>query len=116
MKKKLTKNVSKKDIVSEIEERFKRHTGVLMEQMQKEVETVAEGHNAIMRKLNEHDEKFEQIGQTLNVHDTKFAEHNQRLNRIEMVVTDTNKQVKEIKGKIADHETRITKVEEKVNA
>ena len=79
-----------------------RETRVLLEDIRKQVQTVAEGHGFIIKKLEEHDEKFEQI--------------DQRFDRIESVLTDTNGIVKSIEKKLDDHETRIKKVEEKVFA
>ena len=43
----------KKDAASELKGEFKRHTTVLMEHMTKEVKTIAEGHGARMKKLEE---------------------------------------------------------------
>jgi len=75
----------------------KNETRVLLEDIRHQVKTVAEGHGAIIRKLDENT-------QILN-------DHGQRLDRIEMVLTDTNDRVKTIEK---DHGTRITKLEEKV--
>lgn len=77
-----------------------RETRVLLEDIRKQVQTVAEGHGAIMRKLDEHT--------------GLLTDHSQRLDRIETVLTDTNKRVKTIEKKVDSHDTRITKIEEKV--
>lgn len=78
------------DMISEIKEEFKRHTNVLMEQMKYEVKTVAEGHGAIMRKLEEHDKKFAKVEvelQSISMavmaisHDTKGQE--KRIKKLE---------------------------------
>ena len=68
-----------------------RETKVLLEDIRHQVKTVAEGHGAIIRKLDD---------------------HGMRLDRIEIVLTDTNDRVKKIEK---DHEARITKLEEKVS-
>jgi len=73
-----------------------RQTRVLLEDIRQQVQTIAEGHGAIIRKLDEHDQRFERI--------------DQRFDRIEMVLTDTNNRVKNIEK---DHGARITKLEEK---
>ena len=77
-----------------------RETRVLLEDIHQQVKIVAEGHGTIIKKLEDHDKKFEQI--------------DQRFDRIETVLTDTNVIVKSIEKKLDNHETRITKVEEKV--
>lgn len=77
-----------------------RETRVLLEDIRQQVKIVAEGHGTIIKKLEDHDKKFEQI--------------DQRFDRIETVLTDTNVRVKSIEKKINNHEARIAKVEEKV--
>ena len=77
-----------------------RETKVLLEDIRQQVKIVAEGHGIIIKKLEDHDKKFEHI--------------DQRFDTIETVLTDTNARVKSIEKKLDNHETRITKVEEKV--
>ena len=100
MKKNTKKSEPANDIVTGIKEEFKRHTNILMEQMRHEVKTVAEGHGIIIKKLEDHDKRFNKIESELST--------------ISMAVMDTGQRVKAIEKKIDDHETRITKVEEKV--
>jgi septal ring factor EnvC (AmiA/AmiB activator) len=102
-------NPDNKDMITEIKEEFKRHTGVLMEQMRKEVQTVAEGHSGIMRKLDEHDERFDKI-------ESEVGSVKSELQYVKAAVMDTNQTVKAIEKKLDDHETRLSKVEEKVHA
>lgn len=78
---------------------LQRETRVLLEEIHQQVRTVAEGHGIIIRKLEEHDKRVEQM--------------NQRFDRIEIVLTDTNGRVKKIEQ---DHGARLTKLEEKVLA
>lgn len=103
-----------KNVISEIKVEFKRHTNILMEQMRHEIKTVAEGHGSIIRKLEEHDkrfndidERFDKIDSKLTEHDKKFAKVESELQSISMAVMDTGHEIKE-------HEKRIKKVEEKV--
>ena len=131
MKKKTPKNNStNKDIVAEIEERFKRHTGVLMEQMQKEVRTVAEGHSGIMRKLDEHDDRFAKIESEVGSLQSEVGSLRSEvgslrsevgsvkseLQYVKAAVMDTNQTAKSIEKKLDNHETRISKLEEKIHA
>ena len=101
-------------IITEIEKRFERHTNILMEQVKHEVKTVAEGHGSIIRKLEDHDERFDKVDAKLAEHDKKFAKVKSELDTISMAVMDTNQRVKAIETKIDNHEARIAKVEEKV--
>jgi len=103
-----------KDVISEIKEEFKRHTNILVEQVRHEIKTVAEGHGSVIKKLEEHDkrfndidERFDKIDSKLVEHDKKFAKVESELQSISMAVMDTGHEVKE-------HEKRIKKVEEKV--
>ena len=81
------------DVISEIKGEFKRHTNILMEQMKHEVKTVAEGHGAIMRKLEEHDKKFA---------------------KVEVELQSISMTVMEISHDTKGHEKRIKKIEEKL--
>ena len=98
-----------KNVISEIKEEFKRHTNILMEQIRHEIKTVAEGHGSIIRKLEEHDKRFDKVDAKLMEHDKKFAKVESELQSISMAVMDTGHEIKE-------HEKRIKKIEEKVLA
>ena len=101
-------------------------TRVLLEQIRSEVKVIAEHHGDIMKKLGEHDTKFERM--------------EQRFDRLEMVVMQSSIQIKELKAgqenlkidvqtlqsgqkrieqkidtALDNHEKRIGKLEEKVN-
>ena len=97
MKKKEKNNTTNQGVISRIKGEFKRHTTVLMEHMTKEVKTVAEGHSAIIRKLDERDKRFGKV--------------ESELQSVKMAVMDTNQTVKSIEKKINNHETRIQKLE-----
>ena len=103
-----------KDVISEIKGEFERHTNILMEQMRHEIKTVAEGHGSIIRKLEEHDKRFDKVDAKLTEHDKKFAKVESELQSISMAVMETSQTVKSIEKKLDNHETRITKIETKV--
>jgi len=99
-----------------------RQQNVLLEEINKQVKTVAEGHSGLDRKidktnerLDDIDDRLQIISNTLSDHSNKFAEHEQRFDRIEMVLTDTNARVKKVEQKVdiiaSDHEHRIQKLE-----
>ena len=77
----LKKKFARKDTILE---EIKRHNKVLMEHMEKQVETVAEQHVFVVRKLEEHDEEFRKI--------------DQRFGRIEEVSLGNRKDVKELQA------------------
>ena len=116
MQKKPARKTEENKIIREI----KRHTGVLVEQMRHEVKTVAEGHGAIMRKLEKYDGQFAQIGQKLDGHDEKFLAIDRRFDRVEIALLDTNSRVKKIEQKLDtdfnNYGNRIAKLEEKTHA
>ncbi len=122
MKKNTRKNGTVNNgVISEIKEEFKRHTNVLMEQMKHEVKTVAEGHGAIMRKLEEHDKRFDEHDKRFDEHDKRFDEHDKRFDehdkkfaKIESELQSIRMAVMEISHDTKGRENRIKKLEEKV--
>jgi chromosome segregation ATPase len=115
MKKNTKKNeTDNNDIISEIKEEFKRHTNILMEQMKHEVKSVAEGHGSIIRKLEEHDKRFDKVDAKLVEHDKKFAEHDKKFAKIESELQSISMAVMDTGHEIKEHGKRIKKVEEKV--
>jgi len=113
------------DIATKIKEEFKRHTNVLMEQMRHEVKTVAEGHADLMRKLEEHDARFDNMDKRfdgVNVrlvgYDKRFVKLESELQTIGKDVMETSDDVKRLEKKLDEnlenHEKRITMLEDKV--
>ena len=82
-------------------------TRVLLEAISQQVQVVAEGHGTIIRKLDEHDKKFDVI-------EKQIGGLKSDVEVIKVAVMDTNQRVKTIEKKIDNHETRITKLEEKI--
>jgi septal ring factor EnvC (AmiA/AmiB activator) len=82
-------------------------TRVLLEAISQQVQVVAEGHGTIIRKLDEHDKKFDVI-------EKQIGGLKSDVEIIKVAVMDTNQRVKVIEKKIDNHEIRITKLEEKV--
>ena len=93
------KSLKKSNSVPEYDSQ--RQQNVLLEDIRKKVETVAEGHSILSQKMDKMDAKLE--------------EHDKRFDRIEMVLTDTNTRVKKLEQKVdtvtIDHEQRIQKLE-----
>ncbi len=82
-------------------------TRVLLEAISQQVQVVAEGHGTIIRKLDEHDKKFDVI-------EKQIGGLKSDVEIIKVAVMDTNQRVKTIEKKLDNHETRITKLEVKV--
>ena len=115
MKKNIKKNeTTNNDVITEIKEEFKRHTNILMEQMKHEVKTVAEGHSSIIRKLEEHDERFNDIDERFDKIDSKFVDHDKKFAKIESELQSISMAVMDTGHEIKEHGKRIKKVEEKV--
>jgi len=88
-----------------------RETRVLLEKIHSEVKTVAEGHNGIIRKLDERDERFAKIESELGLVKSTVGSVKSELEYVKMAVMDTNKSVKSIEKKLDNHDTRISKLE-----
>jgi len=85
-----------------------RQQNVLLEEMNKQLKTVAEGHSGLARNI-------EDIKATVNEHDRRF-------DRIEMVVTENRTDIKvlkagqeELKTDVNRIETRLDTIEHKVD-
>ena len=129
MKKKVKKSNAKKDIISEIKDEFKRHTGVLTEQMRKEVKTVAEGHSMIISRFDnvenglseiaskcfKNEMNIESIKSKVGTIDIKVDRLDIKVDRIEKELGTVKNAVLDINKTTKNHETRITKLEEKVH-
>ena len=79
----------KEYVGKEIEE-VKRHTGVLVEGLRSDVRIVAEQHGGIMRKLEEHDVRFDSIdldlkGMKVALFDNshRLTDHDARIRKLE---------------------------------
>ena len=114
MKKNGKNTKSKNDVIAEIKEEFKRHTTALMEHMTKEVKTVAEGHTAIMRKLEHHDGKFGDMDRRFDKIDAKLIEHDKKFAKVESELQSISVALMETSHETKGHEKRIKKLEEKV--
>ena len=102
-----------KDIISEIKGDFKRHSDILMEQMRHEVKTVAEGHGSIIRKLEEHDKRFNDIDERFDNIDSKLVEHDKKFIKVESELHSISMAVMDTSHEIKEHGKRIKRVEEK---
>jgi peptidoglycan hydrolase CwlO-like protein len=97
-----------KKIKSTPEYDSQRETRVLLEDIHSEVKTVVEQHGSIVKKLDEHDKRFDRMESELTT--------------VKMAVMDNSRDIKELKtgqqeiGQkldtvIADHEHRLQKLE-----
>jgi len=105
-----------KDVISEIKEEFKRHTNILVEQVRHEIKTVAEGHGSIIKKLEEHDKRFNDIDERFDKIDSKLVEHDKRFAKVESELQSISMAVMGTGHEVTEHGKRIKKVEEKVLA
>ena len=112
-----------------------RETRVLLESISKHVQTVAEGHGIIIRKLDGHSQRLDRIenvldehtqilnkhGQILDEHTQSLSGHGQILNGHSQRFDRIERDLDTVKSAVMDisHETkglasRVKKVEEKV--
>ncbi|MBU1852944.1 MAG: hypothetical protein KJ957_02730 [Candidatus Omnitrophica bacterium] len=128
MKKKSTK---KSRITPEYDSQ--RQQNVLLERIEKKVDTIAEGHSGLGRKIDKTNERLDEMDGRLQIissnisgHSSKLAEHDKRFDRIESVVLENSRDIKEVKANVerieqkldtvtTEHERRIQKSESPVH-
>ena len=80
-----------------LESRLERHTGVMIEALRSEIRIVAEQYGSVVKKLEEHDRRFDKI-------DLRFDRIDLEFSAMKTGLFDTSHRVN-------DHETRIRKLE-----
>lgn len=102
-------------LLDEIEERFKRHTNVLMEEMRSTVKTVAEQYSDLIKKL-------EKIGGDLDIlksemqilspavrtHASQLKEIRSEWETVKLAIKDVDQRLAPV---LADHEKRLKELE-----
>lgn len=124
MKKKSDKNnpTKKDEILSKIEEEFKRHTHVLMEKMESTVKTVTEQHSSAVKKLDELKNdvdglKYDSaiIKPAVEKHSKDINEVKSEINTMQSVIKELDVKTDRIEHKLdtvtTDHEGRLRKLE-----
>ena len=105
-----------------------RETRVLLEEIRKQVQTVAEGHSALAKKLEGHDEKLNEISSVVQKIDTHYFKLQMdtesiksqtgtidiKTDRIERELGTVKNAVMNINRETNDLQTRVKKIEEKV--
>ena len=84
-----------------------RETRVLLEGISKQVQTIAEGHGIIIRKLDGHDQRLGRIEHVLDGHSQRFDRIERDLDTVKSAVMDISHETKGLAS-------RVKKVEEKV--
>lgn len=94
-----------------------RETRVLLEQIRREVKVVAQQHGDIMKKLEQHDGKFERVEQRFDRLEMAVMENNRDIKELKLQTKELKVGQEEIKQKldtaIDNHEGRISRLEEK---
>ncbi|MCX5687194.1 MAG: hypothetical protein NTV71_00875 [Candidatus Omnitrophica bacterium] len=95
MKKNLTGSFA--ELERRLESRLERHTGVMIEALRSEIRIVAEQYGSVVKKLEEHDRRFDKI-------DLRFDRIDLEFSAMKTALFDTS-------HRVDDHETRIRKLE-----
>ncbi len=95
MEKKLTGSFA--ELERHLESRLERHTGVMVEALRSEIRVVAEQYGSIVKKLEEHDRRFDRV-------DLRFDRIDLEFSAMKTALFDTS-------HRVDDHETRIRKLE-----
>ena len=107
-----------------------RETRVLLEDIRKQVQTVAEGHSMLAKKLESHDEKLNEISTVVQKIDTHYFKLQMdtesiksqtgtidiKTDRIERELGTVKNAVMDMSKTTKNHGKRIEKLEEKVHA
>ncbi len=80
-----------------LESRLERHTGVMIEALRSEIKIVDEQYGSVVKKLEEHDRRFDKI-------DLRFDRIDLEFSAMKTALFDTS-------HRVDDHETRIRKLE-----
>lgn len=89
------------ELLKEIDERFKSHMGVLLEQHKQEIQIVGECHSTLLRKINDLNVKVEE-GQKIT--ETRLDRMEGKIDRVEKKLDTTIKQ----------NDQRFKKIEQKI--
>ena len=82
---------------AELERRLERHMGVMVEALRSEIRIVAEQYGSVVKKLEEHDRRFDRV-------DLRFDRIDLEFSAMKTALFDTS-------HRVDDHETRIRKLE-----
>jgi len=85
-------------------EEIKRHVGVVVEGLRSEVRIIAEQYGDIMKKLKEHDRRFDEIDRRFDGVDIRFNGVDLELKGMKTALFDNS-------HRLTDHDTRIRKLE-----
>ncbi len=121
----MKKETKMKDSQAEFKANLERETRVLLEEVRQQFETVAEGHSFLVKKAEEHDQRFDLLDRKLEDHDQRFnligrklEEHDRRFDRLEAATLENGREIKTLKegqkrieGKLDYHEQRLQRIE-----
>ena len=92
-----------------------RETRVLLEDVRREVKTVAEGHTIILHKLEEHDKKFTRIESELHTISTISMDTSRRVDALDVKVDALDVKFNTLDVKVNSIDTRLISVEDKLD-
>jgi hypothetical protein len=101
----------KKSFKDEIVEEFKRHTSILIEHVDSKVELVAEQYGSIIRKLEEHDERFNRADQRFDMVESNILLNRKAIDTAVARLDGIDGRLDNIDFGLRDHNQRITALE-----
>ncbi len=87
-------------------EEIKRHVGVIVESLRSDVKLVAEQHGDIIRKLEDHDGRFDEIDGRFEKVDIRFDRVDLELKGMKIALFDNSHRLNDHDGRIRNLETR----------
>ena len=92
-----------------------RETRVLLEDIHKDVKTLAEQHGSIMHKLEEHDQRFDGVDVKMGFMDVRLMRVESELNSVKLAVMDMDRRIEGYQEQnqliLKSHEERLTVLE-----
>ena len=92
-----------------------RETRVLLEDVRREVKTVAEGHTIILHKLEEHDKKFTRIESELHTISTISMDTSRRVDALDVKVDALDVKVDALDVKVDALDVKVDALDVKFN-
>ena len=106
-----------------------RQQNVLLQEIRKQVTTIAEGHSGLDQKIDKANERLDEMGSDMQIikgklsehsgrlaeHSGKLAEHDGRFDRIESAITENSRDIKGLRSGVVQLKAGQERIEQKLD-